>query len=70
MLQAMVGMYRTYLPADERADEFAAFIETLDERGWNRLVDNIPEAITSREPAEFGGFSEVTAEQLRRAAGL
>jgi len=70
MLQAMVGMYMTYLPADERADEFAAFIETLDELAWNRLVDNIPEAITNREPAAFGGFSEVTADQLRRAAGL
>jgi hypothetical protein len=70
MLQAMVGMYRTYLPADVRADEFAAFIEGLDEAAWNRLVDNIPEEITNREPAEFGGFSKVTADQLRKAAGI
>jgi hypothetical protein len=70
MLQSMVGMYRTYLSPSESADEFAAFIEDLDEKAWNRLVDNIPEAITKREPAAFGGFSEVTAEQLRRAAGL
>ena len=65
MLQSMVGMYRTYLSPSESADEFAAFIEDLDEKAWNRLVDNIPEAITKREPAAFGGFSEVTAEQLR-----
>jgi hypothetical protein len=67
MLQAMVGMYRAYLPAEKKAEEFAAFIESLDESAWNRLVDNIPDAITSRE---FGGFSEVTADELRTAAGL
>ncbi len=70
MLQAMVGMYRAYLPTEKKAEEFAAFIESLDESAWNRLVDNIPDAITSREPAEFGGFSEVTADELRQAAGL
>ncbi len=70
MLQAMVGMYRTYLPVEEGADGFAAFIENLDEPAWNRLVDNIPEEITQKEPAEFGGFSEVSADMLHRAAGL
>ena len=70
MLQAMVGMYRAYLPAEKHADEFASFIEALDQSAWNTLVDNIPDEITNREPAEFGGFSEVTAGELGRAAGL
>jgi len=70
MLQAMVGMYKAYLPREKNADEFAAFIESLDERAWSRLVDNIPVGITQREPAEFGGFSGVSADELRIAAGL
>ena len=70
MLQAMVKMYRIYLPANPGADEFAAFIAGLDDAAWNRLVENIPEEITKREPAEFGGFSGVSAADLGRAAGL
>ena len=70
MLQAMVGMYRAYLPSETTADEFAVFIEDLDETAWSRLVENIPEQITRREPAEFGGFSGVSADELRRAAGM
>ncbi len=70
MLQAIVGMYRAYLPAEDHAEGFAAFIESLDEQAWNRLVENIPAGITQREPAEFGGFSGVSADELRAAAGL
>jgi len=70
MLQAMVGMYRVYLPQEDIADEFASFIEELDEPAWSRLVENIPAQITQREPAEFGEFSGVSADELRRAAGL
>jgi len=70
MLQAIVGMYRTYLPAEERAEAFAVFIENLDEAAWNRLVENIPAGITQREPADFGGFSGVSVDDLRKAAGL
>ena len=70
MLQAMVGMYRAYLSPNDEADGFAAFIEELDESAWGRLVENIPAGITQREPAEFGGFSGVSADELRKAAGL
>jgi len=70
MLQAMVGMYRHYLAADPVADGFASFVEGLSEEGWAQLLENIPEAITSREPAEFGGFSGVSAADLHGAAGL
>jgi len=69
MLQAMVGMYRHYLEPDPDADGFAFFVEDLDEDSWARLVDNIPVAITQREPAEFGGFSGVSADDLRKASG-
>ena len=69
-----VHLNRTHEVADPLletdADEFVAFIETLDEPAWNRLVANTPEENTKREPAEFGGFSNVTRKQLHRAAGL
>jgi len=70
MLQAMVGMYRAYLSPNDEADGFASFIEELDESAWGQLVKNIPSGITQREPAEFGGFSGVSADELRKAAGL
>jgi hypothetical protein len=62
-------MYRTYLPADPGADGFAAFVDNLTEDAWSRLVENIPAGIAQREPAEFGGFSGVSAAELEGAAG-
>jgi hypothetical protein len=70
MLKAMVRMYRTYLPAATAADTFAAFIDALDQAAWEVLLENIPAAITQREPAAFGGFAGVSAAELQRAAGL
>ena len=68
MLRKMVQMYRVYLPASPAADRFAAFIDSLDEEAWERLQENIPAAITGREPAEFGRFDGVTAAELTRCA--
>lgn len=70
MLQTMVTMYRTYLPEARDADEFAAFIGDLDEESWNRLVESIPDGISEKEPADFGGFSGVSTAELRAAAGI
>ncbi len=70
MLQSIVGFYRTYLPADHRSDEFADLIDRLDEASWSRLLDNIPEDITSREPAKFIHFDRVSPLDLADAAGL
>ncbi len=68
MLKAMVLMYRQYLKANSAADQYAAFIDGLDEAGWAVLQENIPVEITKREPAEFSGFAGVSAEDLARAA--
>jgi len=66
MLRSIAAMYRTYLPSEEAREEFAAFIEELDEEGFDRLVANIPSEIVDREPFEFADFDGVTAEDLRR----
>jgi len=68
MLKAMVQMYRVYLPQNASADLFAEFIVELDDAGWERLLENIPAAITDREPADFGDFAGVSAADLRAAA--
>ncbi len=65
MLRSMAKMYRKYLPPVATADSFAAFIEELTEDDWNRLLDQIPPAITEREPAEFGTFAGVSVDDLR-----
>ncbi len=67
MLKSMVRMYRTYLPPNAESDAFADFIDSLDKPAWNRLVDNVPGAIASREPAAFGTFNAVTVADLRAA---
>jgi hypothetical protein len=70
MLQKISAMYRKYLPADPVSDPFADLVGDLTEETWATLQENIPEAITSREPREFEAFAGVSADELRRAAGL
>ena len=65
MLQSMVKMYHKYLPPQPEADAFAAFIESLDEAAWHRLVAQVPEAIAGREPLEFATFNGVTVADLQ-----
>jgi hypothetical protein len=63
----MVKMYHKYLPPEPEADAFAAFIESLDENAWHKLVAQVPEAIASREPLEFATFNEVSVADLQAA---
>lgn len=65
MLKSMVAMYRRYLPSNPTADQFAAFIESLDEEQWQTLVAHVPEPIAAREPYTFGEFDGVTVADLR-----
>ncbi len=66
MLQSIVTLYRHYLPADPDAEEFAEWIESLDEAAWNRLLDAIPAAIAEADPADFTRSSPVSVAQLAR----
>ncbi|MCP4427075.1 MAG: hypothetical protein GY803_21505 [Chloroflexi bacterium] len=65
MLKGMMSMYRKYLPSNAESDEFATFIESLNEPGWQRLVANVPEGIASREPLAFAEYNGVTTADLR-----
>jgi len=68
MLQAIVRMYREYLPPSSRADPFAELVDSLDPESWDRLCENVPADIAEREPFEFGDNELVSAEQLREAS--
>jgi glycosyltransferase involved in cell wall biosynthesis len=70
MLKAIADMYRRYLPANERADAFARFLDDLDEDGWNQLLANLPAEIAEGDPTTFTATDPTTAKDLRRAAGL
>ena len=66
MLKSITGMYRQYLSRDDRAEEFATFIDTLDDEKWARLIANVPTAIDSREPDEFSTFAGVSVAELKK----
>ncbi len=70
MLRSIAAMYRTYLPEDPTREEFASFVEDLDEAGFARLVANIPPEIVDREPYEFADFDGVSVDELKERARL
>ena len=64
MLKSIAQMYRKYFPREDRAEEFADFITSMDEEDFARLLDNIPKEITSREPLDFTAYAEVKVSDL------
>ncbi|RLD59645.1 MAG: hypothetical protein DRJ05_06090 [Bacteroidetes bacterium] len=69
MLKSIVGMYRKYISEDDEADQYATFINALDKEKWDRLVDNIPEAIAEGDPNDFDKFNAVKVSDLEAAIG-
>jgi len=59
MLKSIVRMNRKYLPKDELSNEFACFLESLDEEGFRKILNNIPLNIVERNPDEFTKYDEV-----------
>ncbi|MBF0194594.1 MAG: hypothetical protein HQL71_08545 [Magnetococcales bacterium] len=70
MLKSIAGFYRTYLPKNLEADGFADFIDNLNENNWKKLLQNIPNEITKREPDEFIKYNGVTANELAKISGI
>ena len=64
MLKSIVKMYQKYLPEDQKALSFAAFIDSLDEGSFTKILDHIPDEITSREPVEFTQYDGVGVADL------
>lgn len=70
MLEGIVAMYRRFLPVTSEGDAYAAFIESLDEAAWQRLLDAVSSAIADGDPRTFDALDFVDIEELRRGLGL
>jgi glycosyltransferase involved in cell wall biosynthesis len=66
MLQSISKMYQKYLPSKESTAEFANFIQSLSEKEFQTLLEDIPSGISSREPLEFISFAEVSVTDLEK----
>ena len=64
MLKSIVKMYRRYLGEDPAAEGYAQFIDGLDDLSWSELLEKIPARIAAADPASFGDFDEISAEDL------
>lgn len=65
MLNMATKIYHTYLPTNERAEDFASFIKSLSEEQWHELVNNVPEEIANREPSTFREWEGLPIERFR-----
>ena len=65
MLKSIVAMYRKYFDTDLEREEFANYIERLDEDEFMELLERIPHDILIREPYEFTDFDEVKVSDLQ-----
>ena len=59
MLKQISKMYKKYFDNNELSNEFATFIESLNDEKFDKLLSNIPKKITDREPLEFTKYDEV-----------
>ena len=65
MLKSIAKMYRKYFSKEDRAEEFAALIKSMDDDDFAKLLENIPEEIRDRQPREFTNFDKVKASDLK-----
>ena len=65
MLKSIAKMYRKYFSKEDRAEEFAALIKSMDDDDFAKLLENIPEEIRDRQPREFTTFDKVKASDLK-----
>ncbi len=67
MLQSIVSMYRTYLPANDDAEPFARLIESLTQDTWHALANHVPPEIADCNPADLGKSEIISADDLSKA---
>jgi hypothetical protein len=53
MLKGIAKMYKKYLPFNEASEKVALFLESLDEEGWDRLLENIPKENIGKDVNDF-----------------
>ncbi len=65
MLKQIARMYKKYFDKNELADEFAAFIKSLNDKEFDKLLNSIPKKITDREPIEFTDYQGVRVSDFK-----
>ena len=65
MLMSIVEMNKKYFPKDNLRNEFATFIESINEKKFNEILKNIPQNITKREPDEFRIYDKVRVADFK-----
>ena len=64
-MKTIVAMYRKYFNPENEREEFANFIDGLNEEEFMELLDHIPNDILIREPIEFTEFDQVKVKELQ-----
>ena len=66
MLKSIAKMNRRYIQEKNPDNEFVSFIESLDEERFNKILDDVPQNIIKRNPAEFTDYDEVRVVDFLR----
>ncbi len=66
MLKSIAMMNRRYFLKEGQPNEFASFIDSLTQEGFDKLLDNIPPNIINRNPDEFTEYDQVRVEDFLR----
>ncbi len=64
MLKSISQMYKSYGSRNPQADSFAGLFDRIKKDQWHSVLENIPEEITRRNPAEFSSYDKITASDL------
>ncbi len=65
MLKSIAKMQEKYF--SDKENQFADFVNSIDENDFKLLIENIPQGIVSREPDSFAEYKGVSANDLRNS---
>ena len=66
MLKSIAKMSKRYFPDHASENEFITLVESIDDMAFAKLLENIPDGITSRQPSEFTNYNGVTSRDLHQ----
>ncbi len=64
MLKSIAAMQVKYFSDKEKHNDYVDFVNSLDDEKFNRLLENIPQNIVSREPDSFADYTGVSVGEL------
>ncbi len=64
MLKSIASMQKKYFSDKEQHNDYVDFVNTLNDESFHRLLENIPQNITDREPDSFASYKGVSVNDL------